>query len=144
MAIIKEVTITVSGNTSRISKDVFLYLGDGATTLLIEIVESDTIFGTFRNENSNIVTENNTKWARVCVLKANNELVYGDKCEIIDGKIKFTIGKEFIDKLGEEGEHLLQIHLYDSEDSDANRFTIPPISINILKPICDIGHDSTP
>ena len=37
MAIIKELTITVNGSNARLSKDVYLYLGDGQTTLLIEV-----------------------------------------------------------------------------------------------------------
>ena len=141
MAIIKDITITVNGDTSRMSKDVFLYLGDGATTLLIEVIESDSIFGSFKSSNSNLITENNTKWASVCVLKANNEVVYGSNCEIVDGKIKFVIEKEFIDEIAEQGTHLLQIHLYDDETEEANRLTIPPVSLTILKPICMMGKE---
>ena len=141
MAIVKDLTITVNGSESKISKPVYLYLGDGAVTLLISILEKNVVFGTL-DTATNLVVENGTAYAQVCVLKANNTLVYSDKCRIIDGKIQFEISKEFIDELAEAGQHLLQIHMYDSVNSNANRFTIPPISINILKPICDIGHDS--
>ena len=142
MAIVKDLTITVSGSSAKLSKNVYLYLGDGEITLLIKVIETTSIFGTFKTEGSNIVTEQDAKWAKVCILKSNNELVYSDKCQIIDDKIKFVIKKEFIDEIGEEGSHLLQIHMYDSESENANRHTIPPVSITILKPICDIGHDS--
>ena len=144
MAIVKDITITVKDNQSQISKNVYLYLGDGAVTLLIEVIENSTVFGTFTSSTENIVTANNSEYARVCILKPNNEIVYSDKCEILSGKIKFEISKEFIDELAEEGKHSLQIHLYDSDEDDANRLTIPPVMLNILKPICDIGHDSTP
>ena len=140
MAIVKDLTIKVKGNKANISNPIFLYLGDGAITLLIKILESNFIIGTTDND-LNIVEQANTAYARVCILKPNNELVYSNKCKIIEGKIKFEISKEFIDELAEVGEHLLQIHLYDAEEG-GNRHTIPPIGITILKPLCDIGHDS--
>ena len=49
MAIIKELTITVSGSQSRLNKEVYLYLGDGQTTLLITIQEPNYIIGNFEN-----------------------------------------------------------------------------------------------
>lgn len=141
MAIVKDLKITVSGSNAKLSKDVYLYLGDGQTTLLIEVVESDSIFGTFKSQTSNVVTKNETIYAEVCVLKANNQLVYSDRCAIVEGKIKFVISKDFIDEIGEQGTHLLQIHLYDSMAEDANRLTIPPVSLTILQPICMNGEN---
>lgn len=138
MAIATDLKITVKGSTSKLSKDVYLWLGDGAITLLISIVESSYVFG---NIATNIVTESQTQYAKCCILKPNNQVVYSDRCQVINGKIKFVIAKEFIDELEEEGTHLLQIHLYDEED---NRLSIPPVTLNILKPICEIGHTSTP
>ena len=140
MAIVKDLTIKVNGDKSSISKPIYLYLGDGAITLLIKIVEANFIIGTTDNE-LNIVEQANTAYARVCILKPNQELVYSNTCQIIEGKIKFEISKEFIDELAEVGEHLLQIHMYDAMEG-GNRHTIPPIGITILKPLCDIGHDS--
>lgn len=140
MAIVKNLSITVNGNKSSISKPIYLYLGDGAITLLINILEKNYVIGTVDSSN-NLVEATNTEYARVCILKSNNELVYSDRCPVVEGKIKFIIEKEFIDEIAEAGEHLLQIHLYDAE-VDGNRYTIPPVSISLLKPICDIGHDS--
>lgn len=142
MAICKDITIKVNGNKSTISKDVYLYLGDGAITLLISVIEAGFVIGTV-DSAKNIVKQTEAQYAKVCILKSNNELVYSDKCPITNDKIQFEISKEFIDEIAEEGQHLLQIHLYDAQEG-GNRFTIPPVSINILKPICDIGHDSTP
>lgn len=143
MAIVKELTINVVKNKATISKPVYLYLGDGQVTLVLNINEVNTQIGTYV-ESTNLVESFSTIWAKVCILKPDKSVVYNDKCEVKDNKLVFVINKEFIDELGEEGEHALQIHLYDAEGDDANRFTIPPISINILKPLCDIGHDSTP
>ena len=137
MAIVKDLTITVKGGTAKLDKDVHLYLGDGKITLLITVVEPTTKFGTFRPIDSNIVEEQGTVYAKICVLKPDNVLVYSNRCSIIDNKIKFDIKKEFIDEIQEEGKHLLQIHLYDSESADANRLTIPPVFITLHHPICD-------
>ena len=137
MAIIKDLTITVKKNVSTLSEDVYLYLGDGGVTLLIEVLENHYKFGSFRSGSTNVVEESDAQWASVCILKANNEVVFSDKCEILDGKIRFEITKEFIDEIAEMGTHMLQIHLYDGPDEDSNRLTIPPVSLSILKPICD-------
>lgn len=142
MAIVKDLVITVNGSTAKLSKDVYLYLGDGETTLLITIQENNYIIGRFADGHSNVVTEQQTIWANVCILKANNELVYSDRCEVVDGKIKFVISKDFIDEIGEKGTHLLQIHLYDGDTEEANRLTIPPVSLTILQPICMNGEDT--
>ena len=140
MAISKDLTITVSGKKSVISNKLYLYLGDGAVTLLIKIIQSEVVFGAPDLE-MNIIEQDGAIYGNVCILKSNNELVYSKKCPIVNGKLKFVISKEFIDEIAEEGTHLLQIHLYDAEEG-GNRYTIPPVSITILKPICDIGHDS--
>ena len=137
MAIVKNLKITVKKNVSIISEDVYLYLGDGGVTLLIEVLENHYKFGSFKSANTDLVEDSGAKWASVCILKANNEVVYGDRCEIYDGKIKFEITKDFIDEIAEMGTHLLQIHLFDGDDENSNRLTIPPVSLNILKPICD-------
>ena len=59
MAIVKDLTIKVNGDKSSISKPIYLYLGDGAITLLIKIVEANFIIGTTDNE-LNIVEQANT------------------------------------------------------------------------------------
>lgn len=150
MAIVKDLTINISRNKATLSKPVYLYLGDGQITLNLTINEVDTKIGTF-TESTNLVENFGTVWAKVCVLKADGSLVYNqDRCKVDGKNLQFTIDKEFIDEIGdigdkkESGELKLQIHLYDAEGDEANRFTIPPIAINILKPLCDIGHDSTP
>ena len=44
----------------------------------------------------------------------------------------------------EELEQLLLSLVLDLYDEEDNRLSIPPVTLNILKPICDIGHTSTP
>ena len=137
MAIYKNLTITVRNNISTLSEDVYLYLGDGGVTLLIEVLQNHYKFGSFKSGETNLVDEFAAQWASVCILKANNEVVFSDKCEILDERIRFEITKDFIDEIAEMGTHMLQIHLYDGPDESSNRITIPPVSLSILKPICD-------
>ncbi len=136
MAIVKDLAITVKGNTSSLSEPVYLYIGDGGITLLIEVLRHNYKFSGFVAGKSSIVEESEAQWASVCILKANNKTVFSDRCEITDGKIRFEITKEFIDEIAEMGTHMLQIHLYDGPDEESNRLTIPPVSLSILKPIC--------
>ena len=142
MAIIKNLTITVKNNVSTLSEEVYLYLGDGGVTLLIEVLQTHYKFGSFKSGKTNLVEESEAQWASVCILKANNELVFSDRCEILDGKIRFNITKDFIDEIAEIGTHMLQIHLYDGPDEESNRLTIPPVSLSILKPICNQDPDT--
>ena len=144
MAIVKNLQINVNGATASLSKPVYLWLGDGQTTLLIKVVEAEkTIFGTFKETGSNIVTEQDTKWAEVCLLKPTGELVYSDRCEILDEMIKFVISKDFIDEIGEKGTHVIQIALFDGDDEEtANKLTIPPVSLTVMSPIWMENHPS--
>ena len=142
MAIIKNLTITVKDDSSTLSENVYLYLGDGGVTLLIEVLQNHYKFGSFKSGKTNLIEESDAQWASVCILKANNQTIFSDKCEILDGKIRFEITKEFIDEIAEMGTHMLQIHLYDGPDEDSNRLTIPPVSLSILKPICNQDPDT--
>lgn len=128
MAITKSLTIKVNGKKSTLSKKVYLYLGDGGVTLNLEILEGDL----------NLVEATAATQAKVCILTANNNVIYDNDSVIADGIIKFILSTEFINEIAEEGTHLLQIHLF---DADGERYTIPPVSLTLMKPICDIGDD---
>lgn len=133
LAVTKTLTIKVNGKKSTLSKKVFIYLGDGGTTLLFDIVD---------NNNNNMAVEFESTHAEVCILTASNKVIYDRDCEIINGMIEFELTSEFVNEIAEEGSHLLQVHLYDEAN---NRRTIPPITLTLLKPICDIANDpSTP
>lgn len=128
MALTKSLTIKVNGKKATLSKKVYLYLGDGGITLLLEVVDG----------NVNLVTETQTVYATVCILTASNKVIYDKPSDIVDGLIEFELTKDFIREIAEEGSHLLQIHLFDAE---GERYTIPPVSLTLMKPICDIGED---
>ena len=141
MAIVKDITITVKNNQASLSEPVYLYLGDGGITLLLTLIHNSCKFGNFKSGNTNIVEEAEARWASVCVLKPDKKPVISDRCEIWDGKIRFEITKDFIDEIEEAGTHQLQVHLYDGEDENSNRLTMPPVSIQVLKPICDYNEE---
>ena len=136
MAIFKDITITVKQNTAILSDNIYLYLGDGGITLLISVIQNNCKFGNFKSGKTNIVEETESRWASICVEKADGEIIISDRCEIWDGKIRFEITKEFVNDISEAGIHKLQIHLYDSESEDGNRYTVPPVEFNVLEPLC--------
>lgn len=135
MAVSKPLMIKVVGTKATLNKEVYLYLGDGGTTLQISLMD---------NSGNNIVTEFEAVKASVCVLTANNKVVYDSDCVVNNNIVIFELSTEFINEIAEEGTHMLQIHLYDAMEN-GNRLTIPPVSLTLLKPICDITIDpSTP
>ena len=143
MAIFKEATITVSGETASIDKPIHLYLGDGDYALYININENGgTKIGAFSTTNK--IEELEVVKARVCIRKPNDGDLINVDCNIVEGRILFVIRKTFLDELGlEEGDFLMQIHLYDSMSSSANRFTLPPVVFNVRKPLCDLGCNAS-
>lgn len=128
MAITKSLTIKVNGKKASLSKKVYLYLGDGGVTLQLEILEGTT----------NLVTATAAVHAKVCILTASNNVIYDEDAEIAEGFLKLELTTDFVKEIAEEGTHLLQIHLC---DIDGSQYTIPPVSLTLLKPICDIAND---
>ena len=146
MAITSDVNITVNGNKSTLSSPVYFYLGDGTCTLLLHITKIGINMNTYAPV-TNIVDEFGAMFARVCILKPDSSvLISKDINEIYNGTIVFNVTKDLMDEVAEEGEFFLQIHLYDNNiftnpKEPVNRYTIPPVSFNVVKPLCDIGHD---
>lgn len=170
MAITQSIDITVSGNKASLSSPVFLYLGDGVCTLELSITKLSMSFKRgFSSPAVSVIDEFSAQRARICILtpymvdsgleddpatpkvdeSKTNALIIDDECEIVTNDkgvpvVYFVIKKEYIDRLGKEGEYQLQIHLYDSilTDGTANRYTIPPVSLTVLSPLCDrVMHD---
>ena len=139
MAIVRELSIVVTKNKSSLSPPVYLYVGDRGITFLITIIEKENKFASIDTAN-NLVEEQCTKYASVCIQKPNGELVIDNKCLVINDKIQFVITKDLIDHIDEQGEHKLQVHLFDEDDG---RITIPPVSFTVSLPIC-IEESNTP
>lgn len=135
MAVVKDITITVNNNTASLDKPIFLFLGDGVITFLIKVLETQYKIGTFPT-SANIIEESNMIYANVCILKPDKTYVSSKTYEIMNDKIRFEMSKDLLNELTEKGEHLLQVHLYDSDAIDANRYTIPPVPITVNQPIC--------
>ena len=144
MAIIIERTITIKNNIATLDRPLYLYIGDGDITCLFTIEEKTKAarFGSITTTNS--ITEN-ASYGEVRIYKpdpgsdSTSRLESTNRAEIIDDKLQVVFSYKNIDDFSEAGVHKLQIHLYDDDDSERNRFTIPPIEINVLLPV---GYDN--
>lgn len=136
MAIVIERTITVNNDKSILDNPLYLYVGDGDITYLFTIKERKRVatFGELGSSNS-LLNEING-YGEVRIYKPDgSEPVFTTRAEIVDDKLQAVFSSEHIDQLTEAGTHQLQIHLYDDDDSVKNRFTIPPIELNVLFPV---------
>jgi hypothetical protein len=135
MAIVIERTITVKNDKSSLDNPLYLYVGDGDIVCLFTIkeIKKSATFGAI--SQTNLITES-ASYGEVRIYKPNgDEPVFTTRAEIIDDKLQALFSYENIDQLDEAGVHQLQIHLYDDETDERNRFTIPPIELNVLFPV---------
>ena len=134
MAIIIERAITIKNDQAILDNPLYLYVGDGDITYLFTIneIRRAAIFGSITKCS---ITEN-ASYGEVRIYKPDgSEPVFTTRAEIIDDKLQAVFSAEHIDNFSEAGVHKLQIHLYDSETEDKNRFTIPPVDLNVLLPV---------
>lgn len=134
MAIIIERTITVKNDKATLDSPIYLHVGDGDITCLFTINEMKKVatFGSIGTQH-NIVEDNTIDYGRIRIYKPDETLAYTERAEIIDGKLQAILSSEWMDKVTEAGVHQLQIHLYDSETEEKNRFTIPPVELHVLR-----------
>ena len=134
MAIVIERTITVKNNIATLDNPLYLYTGDGDITCLFTIkeIKKSAKFGQINT--SNLITEG-VGYGEVRIYKPDDVLVFTARAEIIDDKLQALFSFTNIDQLTEAGIHQLQIHLYDAEAGERNRFTIPPVELNVLFPV---------
>jgi hypothetical protein len=134
MAIVIERTITIKNDKATLDNPIYLYTGDGDITFLFTIkeVKKSARFGSINT--TNLVTDN-ASYGEIRIYKPTDELVFTTRAEIIDDKLQALFTYEHIDQLTEAGIHQLQIHLYDESYGERNRFTIPPVDLNILFPV---------
>ena len=134
MAIVIERTITVKNNTSTLDNPLYLYTGDGDITCLFTIKEIKKAAKFGQINTSNLITEG-VGYGEVRIYKPDDVLVFTSRAEIIDDKLQAVFSFTNIDQLTETGIHQLQIHLYDADAGERNRFTIPPVDLNVLFPV---------
>ena len=134
MAIVIERVITVKNNIATLDNPLYLYTGDGDITCLFTIkeIKKSAKFGQINT--SNLITEG-VGYGEVRIYKPDDQLVFTSRAEIIDDKLQALFSFENIDQLTEAGIHQLQIHLYDADTGERNRFTIPPVELNVLFPV---------
>lgn len=134
MAIVIERTITVKNDKATLDNPLYLYIGDGDITYLFTIneIKKAARFGVI--DTVNMIAEG-SGYGEVRIYKPDGELVFTTRAEIIDDRLQVLFSYENIDQITESGVHLLQVHLYDDDDEERNRFTIPPIELNVLFPV---------
>lgn len=134
MAIVIERTITVKNDKATLDNPLYLYIGDGDITYLFTIkeIKKSAFFG--KIDASNSLTDDKS-YGEIRIYKPTDELAFTTRAEIIDDKLQALFTYDHIDQLTEAGVHQLQIHLYDDESNERNRFTIPPIELNVLFPV---------
>ena len=136
MAIVIERTITVNNDKSILDNPLYLYVGDGDITYLFTIKEKKKVASFGELGSSNSLLNEISGYGEVRIYKPDgSEPVFTTRAEIVDDKLQAVFSAEHIDQLTEAGTHQLQIHLYDDDDSVKNRFTIPPIELNVLFPV---------
>ena len=134
MAIVIERVITVKNDKAILDNPLYLYVGDGDIVCLFTIkeIKKAATFGAI--SQTNLITES-ASYGEVRIYKPDDELVFTTRAEIIDDKLQALFSFNNIDQLIESGVHQLQIHLYDESSGDRNRFTIPPVELNVLLPV---------
>ena len=136
MAIVIERTITVKNNIATLDNPLYLYTGDGSITCLFTIKEIKKAATFGKITPTNLITEG-VGYGEVRIYKPDDALVVTERAEIIDDRLQVVFLKENIDHFTEAGIHQLQIHLYDADkgEEEENRFTIPPVELNVLFPV---------
>lgn len=136
MAIIIERTITIKNNQATLDTPLYLYIGDGDITCLFAIkeIKKAARFGEV-STTTNSITEQ-ASYGEVRIYKPDNtDPILTTRAEIIDDKLQAVFTYDNIDHISEAGVHQLQIHLYDDETDERNRFTLPPVELNVLLPV---------
>lgn len=139
--IIIERTITIKNDQATLDSPIYLYRGDGDIVCLFTIKEMKKAATFGKIEANNPVSQ--ASYGNVRIYKPDgSKCVFTEKSEVIDDKLQVVFSYENIDQFTEVGIHKLQIHLYDDNDAhnegnDKNRFTLPPIDINVLLPVGD-------
>ena len=134
MSIIIERAITVKNDKALLDNPLYLYVGDGDITCIFTIneIRKAAKFGSINT--TNLITES-ASYGEIRIYKPDSTLVFTNRAEIIDDRLQAIISFDHLDEYTEAGIHQLQIHLYDESNGERNRFTIPPIELNVLAPV---------
>ena len=138
---IKNATLTINAdNTSAtLSNQINVYRGDGNITLKLTVAQQVYQFGkpmvkTMALSDSDVCFVN----VDVVVPQANSYFTL-DTVELVDNQFTITLAKEWCDEVQEVGTYKLQINMFDSEN---NKASLPPFSINVLPRLIDTVQTS--
>ena len=138
MAIIIERTITIKDDRAILDRPLYLYIGDGDITYLFTISEKKKAagFGELNKTSDDYSLTEQAAYGEVRIYKPDgSDPIFTTRAEIMNDKLEAVFSYEHIDHFTEAGVHQLQIHLYDDDNDEKNRYTIPPIDLNVLFPV---------
>lgn len=135
-----EYTITVSGGTSKLNKDIYLYKNNRNIDYYFDIKEAQFNFS--EQSIGDIpqyvgATEGQLKLMKADgTIKLMTEKIPVSKASTRQGMVHFRILDELINEDVELGDYDFQIDLFDDE---GGRITIPPVlgQLHVLDPIFD-------
>lgn len=139
-----EYTITVSGGTSKLNKDIYLYKNNRNIDYYFDIKEAQFNFS--EQSIGDITQYVGATEGQLKLMKSDGtgkKLMTGkipvSTASTRQGMVHFRILEELIDEDVEIGDYDFQIDLFDDEDG---RITIPPVlgQLHILDPIFDDGE----
>lgn len=127
----RDFLLTVSGETSKLNNNLYIYQGDFGIELSFNIVGLNY---NFDNSSTDIVRKYKPTYSSVRYKKPNSNIEYNtDRVTISvdDNRVRFTITQDMADEITEIGVYKVQIRLY---DKDNNVLTIPPFTF-LVKPL---------
>lgn len=137
---IKNATLTINAdNTSAtLSNQINVYRGDGNITLNLTVAQQVYQFGKPMVKTMALDSDVCFVNVDVVVPQANSYFTL-DTVELVDNQFTITLAKEWCDEVREVGTYKLQINMFDSEN---NKASLPPFSINVLPRLIDTVQTS--
>ena len=122
--ITKNITLTLKGNTIKLSSKLFLYKNDGNIRFIMNIKGLDYKF-------------DSEQYVCSCIIqKPNKSFLSYDNIEIHEGAIYLTFEPSMVDELSEVGQYTVQLSLHSTVLKD-DRVTLPAFEISVYKGLGD-------
>lgn len=132
--ILRELIMTVNNTTASLNEPLQIYQDDRGITLKIKVLRYKYLFDKLVEEDT--IKDSSIISARAIILKPDG--VSKLECpreNIEDDCVMIHITRDWTDEDVEIGKYKLQIQLYGS-DFVNERITLPPVSFDVVKPIC--------
>ena len=113
-------TVTVTGNTAKLDKDIYLFRGNKNVHYYFDVKNASFNF----KGSTDLIEKTNAINAAVTVIKPNGEEVANAIAEVENGKIHLKVTEDLIDEEVEVGDFDLVFDLFDDTDGAV---TIPKV-----------------